>query len=85
MAYYEIIKGKDFAPFAHRGKHAQLKSTLDVMDVGDCILVTTDEEKTACLAHGRSVGFRGFRIATRRDPETNGFFIWKLVNTHERD
>ena len=85
MTKYQIIKDKDYAAFTYNGKYADLKIVLDDMAIGDCILVDTDDEKKAALAHGRSVAFRGHKVMTRVDSVTGGFFVWKLKDDRPLD
>lgn len=76
---YKVIKGYDYnKPFKYAGKYAELKTTLDNMEDGDCVHISTYNEYLACIGHQKLRVFNGFRIRTRRDKETGGYYVWKL-------
>ena len=76
---YKIIKDCDYnTPFKYAGKYAELKTTLDNMDDGDCVYVETHNEVVACIGHQKNRAFNGFRVRTRHDRETGGYYVWKM-------
>ena len=79
MSKYTIITTMDYdSPAKYRGKYAELQTTLDAMEVGNCILVSTQKELGACLSHSKSKAFHGYRVRTRSDKTTGGWYVWKM-------
>ena len=83
---YKIIKGYDYnKPFKYSGKYAELKTTLDNMEDGDCVYVSTHAEVVACINHPKTRGFKGFRVRTRRDKDTGGYYVWNVKREEDNN
>ena len=64
----------------YRGKHAELKATLDQMNHGDCIIMSNTELLQARVHNStqNKQNKKQYRLVCRRHTNPKTFQVWKL-------